>query len=79
MLGKKAAKGPTESLNMDLPSELVQRFRDVIYHHELGVAEAGEAAILMFVRSKEDEIGGAYAPRPEAARKRKGEPEPPRV
>ncbi len=76
MVGKKAAKGPTEPLNMELPRELVQRFKDVAHWHDIGIAEAGEAAILMYIRAKEDEIEGAYTPRPGSERRRKTDPEP---
>jgi hypothetical protein len=69
VLGRNVARGQVEALNVKIPSELAERFKDVAYWHALKIGEAGEAALLMYVRAKEDEIGGVYAPRPEGVRR----------
>ena len=59
MLGKKEAKGPPETLSIEVPSELVQRFRDIAHWHDLDYAEAGEAALLLYVLRVPTVLGGA--------------------
>ena len=69
MLRPDEAKGPTTQLNMELPKEIVERFKDVNWWLSIEQDAAGEAALLLYVQAKENEIKGVFAPRPEGARR----------
>ena len=68
MLGGRGLKGESTQLNINIPFELAERFKDGAHWLELTLDQAGEEAVLGWVHAKERELGSVFIPRPDSAR-----------